>query len=153
MVFSRRFFWVLKINFVTKSYKVEIFKKHHISHFLVGNNIKREKYFKGSMFLKVFDISYNKLNRWRQKFTVGVTKLMPPDEIRSFDGKTLVALVPSNLLISSQGQNFVTPAANFWNHLLCLFEKISKNSKTYSPLNIFLFWSCFMQKYDLYGVF
>ncbi len=30
-------------------------------------------------------------------------------------------LVPSNLLISSQGQNFVTPTANFWDHLPCLF--------------------------------
>jgi hypothetical protein len=29
--------------------------------------------------------------------------------------------VPSNLLISSQGQNFVTPAANFCDHLPSLF--------------------------------
>jgi len=36
----------LKINFVTKSYKVEIFKKHHINHFLVGKTSK-EKNFKG----------------------------------------------------------------------------------------------------------
>ncbi len=57
LVFSRRFFWGCGFNFVTKSNKVEIFKKLHINHFLVGSNIKREKYLKESMFLKIFDIS------------------------------------------------------------------------------------------------
>jgi hypothetical protein len=46
LVFSRRFFSVLKINFVTKSDKVQIYKKHHITHFLhkaksKGKNILR----------------------------------------------------------------------------------------------------------------
>jgi hypothetical protein len=36
--------------------------------------------------LKFFDILCNKPSRGRQKFAVGVTKLMPPDEIRRFDG-------------------------------------------------------------------
>jgi hypothetical protein len=37
--------------------------------------------------------------------------------------------IPSNLLISSGGINFVTPMANFWLHLLALLHKISKNFK------------------------
>jgi hypothetical protein len=57
-----------------------------MNHFLAGNNIKREKYLKDSLFLKFFDILCNKPSRKIQKFAVGVTKLMPPDEIRRFDG-------------------------------------------------------------------
>ncbi len=38
--------------------------------------------------MKFFDILCNKPSMWRQKFAVGVTKLMPPDEIRRFDGTT-----------------------------------------------------------------
>ncbi len=37
--------------------------------------------------MKFFDILCNKPSRWSQKFAFGVTKLMPPDEIRRFDGK------------------------------------------------------------------
>jgi hypothetical protein len=51
-----RFLYLLKINFVTKSNKTEIFKKPHINPFFGLNNIKREKYLKGSLFLKFFDI-------------------------------------------------------------------------------------------------
>jgi hypothetical protein len=36
--------------------------------------------------LNFFDILCNKPSRLRQKFAVGVTKLMAPDEIRRFDG-------------------------------------------------------------------
>ncbi len=57
-----------------------------MNHFLAQNNIKREKYFKVSLFLKFFDTLCNEPSRWRQKFAVRVTKLMPPDEIRRFDG-------------------------------------------------------------------
>ncbi len=38
------------------------------------------------MFLKFFEIFYNKQGRWSQKFAAGVTKLLPPDEIRRLDG-------------------------------------------------------------------
>ncbi len=38
--------------------------------------------------MKFFHILCNKPSRWIQKFAVGVTKLMPPDEIRRFDGTT-----------------------------------------------------------------
>ncbi len=45
-------------------------------------------------------------------------------------GLILVKLsIPSNLLISSEGINFVTPTANFCLHLLGLLYKISKNFK------------------------
>ncbi len=44
-------------------------------------------------------------------------------------GHTLWYSVPSNLLISSGGINFVTPTANFFLHLLDLLHKISKNFK------------------------
>jgi hypothetical protein len=37
--------------------------------------------------------------------------------------------LPSKLLISSGGINFVTPAANFCDHLPCLFHQILKNFK------------------------
>ncbi len=66
--------------------KVEISKKHYINQFFAFNNIKRENYLKDSMFLNFFYNWLNKTGRWSQKFAVGVTKLMPPDEIRSFDG-------------------------------------------------------------------
>ncbi len=46
-------------------------------------------------------------------------------------------LLPSNLLISSGGNNFVTPTANFCAHLLGLFYQISKNSKNILSLNKF----------------
>ncbi len=38
------------------------------------------------MFLKYFDICFNKPDMYWQKFAVWVMKLMPPDEIRRFDG-------------------------------------------------------------------
>jgi hypothetical protein len=41
--------------------------------------------------------------------------------------------VPSNLVISSGGINFVTPMANFWLHLLGSFHEISKNFKNKLP--------------------
>jgi len=37
--------------------------------------------------------------------------------------------IPSKLLISSGGINFVTPAANFCDHLPCLFHQILKKFK------------------------
>ncbi len=89
LMFSGKFLWLFKINFVTKSNKLKIFKKLYMNHFLAWNNIKREKYLKDSLFLKFFDILCNKPSRWIQKFAVGVTKLMPPDEIRRFDGSTI----------------------------------------------------------------
>ncbi len=46
--------------------------------------------------------------------------------------------VPSNLLISSGGQNFVTLAAKLCDNLASLFQKISKFSRTNFPFNIFL---------------
>ena len=55
-LFFRRCFLVLKINFVTKSAKVQIYKKHQITYFFAQSKIKREKYLKESMFLKFFDI-------------------------------------------------------------------------------------------------
>jgi hypothetical protein len=73
-LFFRRFYKALKINFVTKSDQVQIFKKHQITPFFVLIKIKREKYLKESVFLNFFDIFKNKLGRWSQKFTVGVTK-------------------------------------------------------------------------------
>jgi hypothetical protein len=57
-----------------------------MNHFLAYKNIKREKYLKEILFLKFVDILSNKHSRGRQKFATGVTKLMPPDEIRRFDG-------------------------------------------------------------------
>ncbi len=60
LVFSKRFIWLLKIDFVTKSDKVKIFKKPQINFFLASNNIWREKYLKESLFLKNFDILWNK---------------------------------------------------------------------------------------------
>jgi hypothetical protein len=86
LMFSVRFLWLFKINFVTKSNKIKIFEKLYMNHFLAWNNIKREKYLKDSLFFKFFVILCNKPSRWIQKFAVGVTKLMPPDEIRRFDG-------------------------------------------------------------------
>ncbi len=41
----------------------------------------------------------------------------------------LTIFLPSNLLISSGGINFVTPTGNFCLHLLGLLHKISKNFK------------------------
>jgi hypothetical protein len=58
-VFFSRFLYLLKINFVTKLNKTENFKKPHINLFSALNNIKREKYLKGSLFLKFFDICSN----------------------------------------------------------------------------------------------
>jgi hypothetical protein len=55
-LFFRRFFEVLKINFVTKSDKAQIYKKHQITNLFAERKIKREKYLKESMFLKFFDI-------------------------------------------------------------------------------------------------
>jgi hypothetical protein len=55
-LFFRRFFEVVKINFVTKSAKLQICEKHQITNFFAQSKIKREKYFKESIFLKFFDI-------------------------------------------------------------------------------------------------
>ncbi len=46
-------------------------------------------------------------------------------------------VVPSNLLISSWGNNFLTPAANFCDHMPCLFYQISKNFKNILSLKYF----------------
>ncbi len=73
--FYEIFYKVFKINFVVKCKEIEIFKKHHINHFLSRYNIKREKYLKEGLFLNFFDILCNKPSRLRQKFAVGVTKL------------------------------------------------------------------------------
>jgi hypothetical protein len=55
-LFFRTFFEIFKINFVTKSDKMQIYEKHQITNFFTQNKIKREKYFKESRFLKFFDI-------------------------------------------------------------------------------------------------
>jgi hypothetical protein len=55
-LFFRRFVKVFKINFVTKSYKVQIYRNHQITYFCAQSNVKREKYLKESLFLKYFDI-------------------------------------------------------------------------------------------------
>jgi hypothetical protein len=77
---------LLKINFVAKFSKTEIFKKLHINLFYAYNKIKREKYLKGSLFLKFFDIYSNNPGICSQNFAAEVTKLWTPDEIRRFDG-------------------------------------------------------------------
>jgi hypothetical protein len=64
-----------------------------MNHFLAENNIKREKYLKERLFLKFFDILCNKPSRWSQKFAIEVTKLMPPDEIRRFNGIYMYAVL------------------------------------------------------------
>ena len=53
--------------------------------FLASNKIWREKYLKESLFLKNFDIFWNKLARLSQSFAARLTKFCPPDEIRRFD--------------------------------------------------------------------
>ncbi len=70
-LFFKRFFEVFKINFVTKSAKMQICEKHQITNFFAQSMIKREKYFKESMFSKFFDICYNKHGMWSQKFAAG----------------------------------------------------------------------------------
>jgi hypothetical protein len=44
------------------------------------------------MFLKFFDNFKNKHGILSQKFAAGVTKLLPPDEIRRFDGTSLTLI-------------------------------------------------------------
>jgi hypothetical protein len=56
-------------------------------------------------------------------------------------------LLPSNLLISSGGINFVTPTANFCAHLLGLFYQISKNFKN---ILSFKYFSLLMLLYAAY---
>ncbi len=73
-----------------------------MNHILAQNNIKREKYLKESLFLKFFDILCNKASRWSQKFAIGVTKLMPPDEIRRFDGRSGVQSGVTNCWTEAQ---------------------------------------------------
>ncbi len=58
-----------------------------MNHFWAQYNISRENYLNESLFLQFFNIWWNKQGRWSQKFAAGVTKLMTPDEIRSFDGR------------------------------------------------------------------
>ncbi len=86
-MFSGRFLWLFKINFVTKSNKIE---KTSYEPLLSPNNISTENYLNESLFLNFFNIWWNKRGRWSQKFAAGVTKLMSPDEIRSFDGSRYV---------------------------------------------------------------
>jgi hypothetical protein len=57
-----------------------------MNHFWAQNNTSRENYLNESLFLKFFNIFWNKQGSCAQKFAAGVTKLMPPDEIRSFEG-------------------------------------------------------------------
>ena len=71
---------------------MEICEKHQITYFFAQSKIKREKYFKESMFLKFFDNFKNKHGILSQKFAAGVTKLLSPDEIRRFDGILLIHL-------------------------------------------------------------
>jgi hypothetical protein len=51
------------------------------------------------MFLKFFDICYNKHGRWAQKFASRVTKFWPCDEIRRFDGKNEVQVTKKHARI------------------------------------------------------
>ncbi len=44
------------------------------------------------MFLKFFEIFYNKQGRWLQIFAAGVTKFWPCDEIRRFDGMSFAVV-------------------------------------------------------------
>jgi hypothetical protein len=84
---------LLKFSKLISSQKVTEYrsiKKHQITNFFAENKIKREKYFKESLFLKFFDNFKNKHGILSQKFAAGVTKLLPPDEIRRFDGTHLV---------------------------------------------------------------
>jgi hypothetical protein len=55
-LFFRRFFEVFKINFVTKSAKMQICEKHQTTNFFEESKIKSKKYLKQVMFLKFFDI-------------------------------------------------------------------------------------------------
>ena len=107
-LFFRRFVEVFKINFVTKSDKVQIYKKYQITNFFAENKIKREKYFKESMFLKFFDNFKNKHGILSQKFAAGVTKLLPPDEIRRFDG-TFPSILNPLLSFFSPHLSFLMP--------------------------------------------
>ncbi len=58
----------------------------------------------------------------------------------------IMSLVPSNLLISSGGINFVTPTANFWIHLLGSLHKISKNFKSKVSFKYFSLFMLFYAK-------
>jgi hypothetical protein len=49
------------------------------------------------MFLKFFDSFKNKHGILSQKFAAGVTKLLPPDEIRRFDGTLLRSVMAAML--------------------------------------------------------
>ena len=81
-------------NFLKKDY-IFFWIFWHLRHFRAISLWKKQGPFrpwsfwwglKESLFLKFFDILCNKASRWSQKFAIGVTKLMPPDEIRRFDG-------------------------------------------------------------------
>jgi hypothetical protein len=61
--------------------------------------------------------------------------------------------LPSHLLISSKGQNFVTPTANFCDHLQSLFLKISKKFKNTLSFKYFSLLSLLYAKNDLFGAF
>ncbi len=54
--------------------------------------------------------------------------------------------IPSNLLISSVGINFVIPTANFWIHLRGLLHKISKNFKSKVSFKYFSLFMLFYAK-------
>jgi hypothetical protein len=48
-LFFRTFYSVFKINFVTKSDKVKIFKKHQITQFFCIKHVQKRKIFKGTV--------------------------------------------------------------------------------------------------------
>jgi hypothetical protein len=66
---------------------------------------------------------------------------------------TLLLSIPSNLLISSGGINFVTPTANFCLPLLGSLHKISKNFKNKLSFKYFYLLMFFMPKSGSYKVF
>ncbi len=80
--------------------------------------------------MKFFDILCNFPCRGRQKFAVGVTKLMTPDEIRRFDGK--LSQAASGRILQNHGR---LPASIFRVKIASLGSlkratgRIFKNSK------------------------
>jgi hypothetical protein len=78
-----------------------------------------DEYFETRSYVQVFDqVSSNIYQKWIGAPRGGCLEGERPEET-----------VPSNLLISSGGINFVTPTTNFCCHLVDLFEHISKNFK------------------------
>jgi hypothetical protein len=68
------------------------------------------------MFLKFFDIYWNRPGIWLHKFAAGVTKLLTPDEIRRFDG-TEPVLVPWQISLFCEKSDI----SDFGSFCLCLY--------------------------------